>query len=174
MSTLITTILQGITTIKRDSSTTAMTINGSGYVDTTKASVARVFNNTNFNIPNDTVTQMEFNAVSFDPNSWWNGSTHKFTPTLAGYYHIHASVRWNTSTDFDIADMYLYKNNDTLIQAASLRNERYETLVLTSLQYLNGSEPIYIKLLQNSGGAISVRGNSNGAEGNFSIARHIG
>ena len=50
MSTLITTILQGITTIKRDSSTTAMTINGSGYVDTTKASVARVFNNTNFNM----------------------------------------------------------------------------------------------------------------------------
>ena len=174
MSTLITNTIQDVSTIKRSSSVTAATINSSGYIDTTKASVARVFNNANFDIPHNTVTQMEFNSVSFDPNSWWNSSTHKFTPTVAGYYHIHASLRWNTGTDFEIADMYLYKNSDVLIQAASLRNERYETMVLTSLQYLDGSDSIYIKVLQNSGGTISVRGNANGAEGNFSLARHIG
>ena len=70
--------------------------------------------------------------------------------------------------------MYLYKNSDVLIQSASLRNERYETLVLTSLQYLNGSDSIYIKVLQNSGSTIAVRGSALGAESNFSLARHIG
>jgi len=174
MSTLITNTIQDVSTIKRSSSVTAATIDSSGYVDTTKASVGRVFNNAHFNIANDTVTLMEFNTVQFDPNSWWNSSTHKFTPTVAGYYHIHASVRWNTGTDFEIGDLYLYKNSDVLIQAASLRNERYETLVLTSLQYLDGSDSIYIKVLQNSGSTIAVRGSSTGAESNFSLARHIG
>ena len=174
MSTLITNTIQDVSTIKRSSTQTAATIDSNGYIDTTKASVARVFSNANINIPNNTVTQIEFNSVSFDPNSWWNSSTHKFTPTVAGYYHIHASVRWNTDADFEISDLYLYKNSDVLIQAASLRNERYETLVLTSLQYLNGSDSIYLKTLHNAGSTIAIRGNSTGAETNFSLARHIG
>ena len=174
MSTLITNTIQDVSTIKRSSTQTAATIDSNGYIDTTKASVARVFNSSNFNIPHSTVTLIEFDSVSFDPNSWWNSSTYKFTPTVAGYYHIHGSIRWNTDSDFEISDLYLYKNSDVLLQAASLRNERYETLVLTSLQYLNGSDSIYLKTLHNAGSTVAVRGNSNGAESNFSIARHIG
>jgi len=33
-----------------------------------------------------------------DPQKWFNNSTHKFQPTIAGYYNISYSVLWGTGT----------------------------------------------------------------------------
>ena len=33
-----------------------------------------------------------------DPQGWFDNATHKFTPTIAGYYNISYSVLWGTGT----------------------------------------------------------------------------
>lgn len=158
MSTLITNTLQGINTIKYDASTTAATIDSNGYVDTTKESVFHVSLSSNQNIPNVTQTIINYDTVLFDPNSWWDNTNKRWIPTVAGYYCIMASARWNTSTDFDIADFGIYKNGSQY-QAASLRNERYETHVVTTVVHLNGSgDYVDARMYQDTGTNYSIRG----------------
>jgi hypothetical protein len=41
----------------------------------------------------DTVIQF---IDDFDPQNWWNASTYKFTPTIAGYYEVTLHVWWDT------------------------------------------------------------------------------
>jgi hypothetical protein len=43
----------------------------------------------------DTVIQF---IDDFDPQNWWNASTYRFTPTVAGYYEIKLGVWWTAST----------------------------------------------------------------------------
>ena len=161
MSTLIANTLQGINTVKYDASTTAMTINSNGYVDTTKQSVFHVYLNSNQNIPNQTSTIVSFDTVLFDPNSWWDNTNKRWIPTVAGYYCIMASARWNTSADFDIAD-YSINKNGSQYQAASLRNERYETHVVTTVVYLNGSgDYVDARMYQDTGSTYSIRGQAS-------------
>jgi hypothetical protein len=37
-------------------------------------------------------------ASTDDPQGWFNNSTHKFQPTIEGYYNISYSVLWGTGT----------------------------------------------------------------------------
>jgi C1q domain len=50
---------------------------------------------------NQTVSSSDV-AINFtsvnDPQGWFNNSTHKFTPTIAGYYNISYSVLWGIGT----------------------------------------------------------------------------
>lgn len=162
MSTLITNTIQDVSTIKRSSSVTAATIDSSGYVGTTKESVFRVALGSAQNVAHATSgIIVNFDTVSFDPNSWWDNSNKRFVPTVAGYYMIMASARWNTATDFDIGDYYIYKNG-SLYQAASLRNERYETMIITTVMQINGSGDYFdARVYQESGGTQSLRGNAS-------------
>ena len=149
-----------VNTIAHSGGTSAMTIDSNEYVDTTKESVFRVNLGSNQNIPNQTATIINFDTVVFDPNSWWDNSQKRFIPTVAGYYCVMASARWNTGTDFDIADYGIYKNG-TLYQSASLRNERYETHVITTIMNINGSgDYIDARMYQDTGSTYAVRGNA--------------
>ena len=161
MSTLITNTIQDVSTIKRSSSVTAATIDSNGYVDTTKESVFHVNLGSNQNIPNQTATIINFDTVLFDPNSWWDNSNKRFVPTVAGYYCVMASARWNTGADFDIADFSIYKNG-SLYQAASLRNERYETHVITTVMNINGSGDYFdARMYQDTGSTYAIRGQAS-------------
>lgn len=143
--------------IQNTGGTTGLTIDSSGFVKSNKESLFRAYLNGSQTIPNNTNTIIEYDAESFDPNSWYNTSTYKFTPTLAGYYSVTVSVRYNTGTDFDICDLYLYKNT-TIAAAASDAHHRYDTLNLNDIIYLNGSSDYLIcRTLQVSGSSLSLR-----------------
>ena len=169
----MTSILK-VDSIQNAAGTAAMTIDSSGNLITPNQSVFRVSLNNHQTISNNTNTLVAFDTVTFDPNSWWNNTTKQFLPTIAGYYCSQVSLRWNSSDDWDIADVYFYKNND-IMQAASLRNERFETIVLTSLVYLNGSgDYLKVNAQQNSGSDKQIRGTSTGADTNFSSFKVLG
>jgi hypothetical protein len=51
---------------------------------------------TNQTISNSDVA-INFTSIN-DPQGWFNNSTHKFQPTIAGYYNISYSVLWGTGT----------------------------------------------------------------------------
>jgi len=52
-------------------------------------------------ITNQTVTASDviinFTSIN-DPQGWFNNSTHKFQPTIEGYYNVSYSVLWGTGT----------------------------------------------------------------------------
>ena len=60
------------------------------------------------NIPNDTPTKVNLDAVSYDPSSMFSGGT--FTVKVAGYYMITASVGWKNVIADKQYQIRIYKN----------------------------------------------------------------
>ena len=144
--------------IQHTGGTSALTVDSSGYASTPKESVFHVSLSSNQNIPNVTDTIVNFDTVLFDPNSWWDNSNKRFIPTVAGYYFVSAQARWNTAVDFDIADFAIYKNGSQY-QASSLRNERYETMMVNTVMYINGSGDYFdARVYQDNGADYAIRG----------------
>ena len=52
-------------------------------------------------IPSSSATVVAFNNELLDTNSCYNTSTYRFIPNEAGWYFIHALIRFPTATDFD-------------------------------------------------------------------------
>ncbi len=81
-----------------------------------------------------------FSSEVFDTNSNFDTATSRFTPTVAGYYQISASVRSDTSLTvlgahvFKNATMYASGSFTTLSSGVSAKISTVSTLV-----YLNGS-----------------------------------
>ena len=114
MSTLITTTLQGINTIKYDASTTAMTIDSSGRVSLPVLPAWRVQLNSTQNISSNSV------VVAFD-NSSVNGcfiqggcslSAGVITVPVAGVYQVNASVRYQ-NTNGAYIELYMRINTSS-------------------------------------------------------------
>lgn len=45
----------------------------------------------------NTLAKVPFNAVDFDTNSFFNTSSNRFQPTMAGYYNITLNVEMNAT-----------------------------------------------------------------------------
>jgi hypothetical protein len=81
-----------------------------------------------------------FSSEVFDTNSNFDTATSRFTPTVAGYYQISASVRSDTSLTvlgahvFKNATMYASGSFTTLTSGVSAKISTVSALV-----YLNGS-----------------------------------
>ena len=67
-------------------------------------------NSTNQSITPGTFTQVTLDTEDFDTNSNFASST--FTPTVAGYYEINCSIRFNGTT-ITSATLALYKNGSS-------------------------------------------------------------
>jgi len=66
--------------------------------------VARLSNQT---IPQNIDTGIQFSSVT-DPNSWYNASTYRITPTVAGNYYVSLMATWEKGS--------VVRNNQTNIQ----------------------------------------------------------
>jgi hypothetical protein len=81
-----------------------------------------------------------FSSAVFDTNSNFDTSNSRFTPTVAGYYQISASVRSNTS--LTVLHATLYKNG-AAYAAGNFRSLASATAnnasTVSALVYLNGS-----------------------------------
>jgi hypothetical protein len=80
-------------------------------------------------------------VADFDPNSWWNASTKKFTPLYAGYYEVTLQAWWAVaSVTNNQNNIQLRKNGSTFAidQTQTLSGNAYSQNV-TKLVYLNGS-----------------------------------
>lgn len=94
-------------------------------------------------ITNNTITKVQFNAENFDTNSNFDPSTnYRFTPTVAGYYHINGTVTMagTYTAGLGFANAYIYKNGSgwqyTGLQPS---NDNYLLVPYSGLVYLNGS-----------------------------------
>lgn len=62
--------------------------------------------------PGTATVLLPFQTEEYDPNGVYTNtaSNYKFTAPVAGYYHVHAQIRWNTPTANGVNFIYLYKN----------------------------------------------------------------
>jgi len=87
--------------------------------------------------------KVPFNAVDFDTNSFFNTTSNRFQPTIAGYYNITLNVTMNSSTPSG-STIYtaLYKNGVNIGQVNNLINyvsTFTHTLNIDSIVYMNGT-----------------------------------
>ena len=107
----------GVDTIQNSTSgTTAMTISSGGVVSQPTKPVFRVVRSADQSIANDTVTVIQFNVKTgnnnFDIGGYFNTSTYRYLPLVAGYYsfsmgvlleddmHIMVNIRKNGQVEF--------------------------------------------------------------------------
>jgi len=80
-------------------------------------------------------------VASIDPNSWYNSSNFRFTPTIAGYYNVSYQVWWYVgSTVTNQTNIQFRKNGSTqaINQTQILSGNGYSQNQ-TKIVYLNGS-----------------------------------
>jgi hypothetical protein len=109
-------------------------------------------------IPNAVTTKVLFQTETFDTNS--NFASSRFTPTVAGYYAITASIGWNTIGAGNL-DMYIAKNATASIPDIRLYNPASSPPIMQGsyVWYLNGStDYVEIFAYQGSGSTQSIIG----------------
>lgn len=111
-----------------------------------------------------------------DPQGWWNPTTKRFNPKIAGYYSITFQVLWSalSSTNQTNAQIRKNGNSETIQQRSPDANIPY-FMSATKVIYLNGStdyveftvwSPVTTQSLQ--------QGNASGSGTNFSAALILG
>jgi hypothetical protein len=122
----------------------------------------------NTNLSNSTWTKISFNTEFFDTNNNFDSTTnYRFTPTIAGYYQINASVTsgasnnnayWNQIAIYKNGSPYIYSS--PVFPAGNVQNYGSQ---LSQLISMNGSSDyieVYINVYVGSG-TPSYAGGSN-------------
>ena len=104
-------------------------------------------------LSNATFTKINYATEDFDTNN--NFASSRFTPTVAGYYQINATVRFNGT--FTAGGLILFKNG---ANAGYLENGAGNFVTGSSLQYMNGSTD-YLEIYVNLTGSSLTVSNNN-------------
>ena len=128
MSTLITTTLQGINTIKYDASTTAMTIDSSGRVSRSLIPAWRVSLQSDQTHSSNSSFDVTFDKTSGDGNYIQGGCTISsgiVTVPLTGIYQVSANIRMN-SVNSNYIELYLRVNASSSDRLYAIEGNPYE------------------------------------------------
>jgi hypothetical protein len=109
-------------------------------------------------ISNDTHTKITFDAEEWDTNN--NFASSRFTPTVAGYYQLNASVLAG-SLGTGIVILSIYKNGSTYKRTNQLYTSSNNVMpTCSTVVYANGSTDYFeIYYLQNTGTTVSTNNN---------------
>jgi len=103
-----------------------------------------VYRSGNQSISSSVFTKMQFNAEEWDTANCFDTTNNRFTPNVAGYYQISASVSWSFTSGLSFPVIYKnnaawkYGNLQPATSAGCIGN-------LTAMVYLNGTTD-YIEL----------------------------
>jgi hypothetical protein len=97
-------------------------------------------------------TKIEFNVEDWDTNSNYDNSTnYRFTPNVAGYYHVSLSVSWSFTSGISLPAIY---KNGSVWKYGALQGATGAGCLgtTTALVYLNGTtDYIEAYVYQNNG-----------------------
>jgi len=127
-------------------------------------------------IPQSVDTVIEF-VDHYDPQNWLNATTHRFQPTVAGYYDVSLGVWWSQFGDPNQqCNIQARLNGSTFLiaQSQTVNVQSGLTLFSSKIQYMNGStDYIDFTAYQSAdpGGTTLQQGTSDGSGTHFSIIR---
>jgi hypothetical protein len=114
--------------------------------------------NTAQNINNATFTKVAVSAENFDTNNCYDSTTnYRFTPTVAGYYQVSASISLQAAST-GIFNCIIYKNASSILGGqVPFYNSVFITSAVNGLVYMNGtSDYIEVYVYQTSGGTCAI------------------
>lgn len=109
---------------------------------------------------------------NFDPNNWWDATTKRFTPTVAGYYSVSFNVLWSALNTTSQSNVQIRKNgtSETIQQRTPDANNPY-FFAVSKIIYMNGTTDYLDFVVWSSVTTQSLQqGNSSGSGTNFSAA----
>lgn len=158
-----------VTTAKLANNVVTLAKLGSGVGGT--GPVFRATKSGNQPISNVTTTKITFETEEADTNSCYADG--KFTPNVAGYYQVNASLVWNTASAAAFAQCLIYKNGSSVSVGNIPTNTTANTVAQVSdIIYCNGSSD-YIEVYgrQATGASLAVQAtHSLGGSSSFSAA----
>jgi len=117
------------------------------------------YKTSNQSISNSSATKVTFEAEQLDSGSVYDTSNSKFTPGVAGYYWIGAKWRYDSGTNASQASWRLYKNG-SIISKVTIPNDDYTGMTYNQLIYSDADDYFEMYAYQNSGGSITINGDS--------------
>jgi len=164
MSTLITTTLQGINTIKRDASTTAMTVDSNGRVLTPVRPAFHAYGTGSWTIfSNGAWTKIVMNATPpLNVGGHYDSTNSKFVAPVAGVYHFYYKLYGRVQSggaDSTYWQSRFQKNNNGITG--------YSTMIMAYYYNVGGrdetaTDSMTISLAAND--EITIHAQSNGAQ----------
>lgn len=104
-------------------------------------------------------TKVAFNSKVFDTNTNYDAALFRFTPSVAGYYFINASVLFGSMAG--VQSISIYKNGVRYLSGDVTTATGSNNVRNSSLIYCSGAaDYIEIYAYQNSGSSISLIGTS--------------
>ena len=97
-------------------------------------------------ITNNSEEVVEFTGETFDTQNWWDTSTYKYTPQVAGVYFVLIQVEWNSS----------YVDN----KATKLRARIYKNTTQICDQYV-GIDDVYGSISNTISTMVEMNGSSD-------------
>jgi len=121
------------------------------------------FANGGQSLSNSTFTKIQWNNENFDTNNNFDSTTnYRFTPTVAGYYQVNATMVINAMTGQ--SELAFYKNGSVYLYGPYPNSVTADTpfSALSALIYCNGTtDYIEVYAYQNSGGSKTLNSSGN-------------
>jgi len=120
---------------------------------------ARVYNDANISIPNNSLTDLTFNSERYDTDTIHSTgtNTNRLTCQTAGKYLIVGNVRFAANGNADRRVAILLNNATYIAWAASEPNPTLETaFIVTTIYDLSVGNYVTLQAYQNTGGALNV------------------
>ena len=139
-----------ITRLNNNSLTSITALPSAVAVATTPAFHA--YSNSTTSASGNTATILKMDTEVFDTNSCYDPSAYRFTPNVAGKYHVYMSARFGNTIDFDELAILIRKNGSNIAKFG-MRTENSPTINCSTTTDMNGSSD-YLEAFcfQNSGG----------------------
>lgn len=101
---------------------------------------------------------IEFNQKELDTGTYFNTTTYRFTPLVAGFYYIGASIAFSTIADGSLIHVTINKNGSSVAKGADVVGANHDAAVdCERIIELNGStDYITAQVFQTSGGNESL------------------
>ena len=112
-------------------------------------------------ISNASSTKINFNTESFDSDGTYdNSSNYRFTPAVAGKYYLYASLRLDSSADFNNFQLKILKNASTVL-FSNRRHLHYGTNFIAGVIDSDTDDYFHVEVYLDSGSDRDVRGNAH-------------
>jgi hypothetical protein len=126
--------------------------NLSGAMPAISVPAFRVHTETSQNVTSNVETKAVLDIKDFDTNNWFDTSTYRYTPQIAGYYSFTGMLRI-AGTTLTSQSASLFKNGSRIFSSFNrVSSSTPVHVVVTDLIYLNGSTD-YVELYGISSGA---------------------
>jgi hypothetical protein len=124
-----------VTLILSDAATNAWYIESYDTPEQVGTVVMKAVLSTNFSLPTAYV-KIPFNVGTFNPQGYFDATTNRFQPQVAGYYQVAAQIYGDTN-GWMIAQVR--KNGSTEIQSEQTSSPNSEAVPVVGIVYLNGT-----------------------------------